>query len=159
MEIARLGEPIFTQRWDRLYLTTVTVAFAGISLYTYFVLFTPQRVYGGPHALLATEIAPRLNELKDEHHFYFVGAPQMYWGFGTIPYLVPGGVGTDIHEPLTEITAAVTENEGAVFIVLPSRQAELNTLEAVFPEGTVETFPSPATGQTMVTLYVVPEKE
>lgn len=161
MEIARLGEPIFTQHWTRLLLTTVTVVFAGISLYTYFVLFTPQRVYGGPHALLATEIAPRLNALKDEHHFYFVGAPQMYWGFGTIPYLVPGGVGTDVQEPLTETTAAaaVTENEGAVFIVLPSRQAELNTLEAVFPEGTVETFPSPATGQTMVTLYVVPEKE
>lgn len=160
-EIVRLGEPLFTPRWERLLMTGMAIVFAGISLYTYFVTFTPQRIYGGPHALLATETAPRLDELKDEHYFYFVGAPEMYWGFSTIPYLTPEARGMDIAEPLTEITAAalLPEDEGAVFIVLPSREDELNALAAAFPEGTVETFISPATGQTMVSLYVVSQED
>jgi hypothetical protein len=101
MEMLKLAQTMLNQRGERLVLTAILTTFAALSLYTYFALFIPSRVYGGPHALLATEIAPRLNELKEEHHFYFVGAPEMYWGFSTIPYLAQGIKGEDLLEPVS----------------------------------------------------------
>jgi len=160
-ELVRLGQPLFNQRWGRLVLFAGVLIFSVTSIYNYFGVFIPQRTYGGPHALLATEIAPRLNELKEDNRFYFVGAPFMYWGFGTIPYLVADADGVDLHEPVTveNLTQAVSSDVGAVFIVLPARGFELVTIEETFPDGQLETFISPVHGGTMVSLYVVPEKE
>lgn len=161
MEMLKLAQDALNQRWERLIVTATVTTFAAISLYSYFILFIPNRVYGGPHALLATEIAPRLNELKEEHYFYFVGAPEMYWGFSTIPYLVQGVKGEDLRERVTPETLewAIPRDRGMVFVILPARRQELAAIETVFPDGVLESYDSPATGRPMVSLYVVSKQE
>jgi hypothetical protein len=111
--------------------------FSYISLKTYFVDFTPKRIYGGQHAELATETAPLFNELKSTNSFYFFGPPHMYWGFSTIPYLVPGADAEDIMEPITAPPSRdilISEN-GAVFVFVPERVEELQLVEQAFPGG------------------------
>lgn len=160
-ELVRLGQPLFAPGWTRGVLVTLVVAFAFISLYTYFFIFNPQRVYGGPHALLATEIAPDLRAMSADNRFYFIGAPEMYWGFSTIPYLAPQADGVDVYDTLTPeiVSALVSRDRGAVFIFLPSRQMELNVVQSVFPEGELIPYTSPVHNGTMVTLYIVPQEQ
>jgi len=132
--------------------------FALSSLNTYFFDYTPQRIYGGPYAELATEIAPLLRELKDDHRIYFIGAPWMYWGFATFPYLVPGSDVVDITEPVSDMILLyeqTSKKNGAVYIILPQRLEELSLIEQHYPEGELIEFYSPVDGRLMVTLYKV----
>lgn len=140
-------------------LAVGAVAFASYSLTTYFVEYTPQRLYGGHHAELATELAPQLNELKSDHRFYFVGAPWMYWSFATLPYLVPGAEAMNVGErpetaPISP--AVVAGGRGAVYIFLPERLDELPLVQQAFPHGTVSELLSPVNGRLLATLYTVP---
>lgn len=133
------------------------LAFATYSITLYFSDYTPRHIYGGPHAELATTIAPELNELKKDHRIVFVGAPIMYWGFATLPYLVPQADAGDVIEPLTTIDTLdyLSPNKGVVFIVLPERLGELNAIRAAFPKGQEESIHSSADDRTMAVLYVV----
>ena len=131
--------------------------FSLVSLNTYFLDYTPQRLYGGRNAELATQIAPALNELKHDNDFYFVGPPYMYWGFATLPYLVPDAVAQDLFDPL-EIgipTNAVPRNRGSVFIIVPARRQEVGALQRAFPEGEVQEITSGADGRLLGTLFTV----
>lgn len=146
---------------EKAALTVLLTAFAFTSLKTYFVDYTPLRLYGGQNAEMATQIAPLLNELKYNHEFQFVGAPWMYWGFATLPYLVPDAVASDIIDPLTEPVSPDLRpaDKGVVFIVLPERQAELDfLLEPAFPDGLRREVYSPVDGRLMVTLYRLPRQ-
>jgi 4-amino-4-deoxy-L-arabinose transferase-like glycosyltransferase len=136
-------------------LAAGVLLFAAYSLTTYFVDFTPQRLYGGQNAELATQIAPRLNELKYEHRFYFVGPPWMYWGFATLPYLVPRADAIDVPQPLPDPLPEtwLPPDKGAVFIVIPPRMDELAILARAFPQGVRENVYSPVDGRLMVVLY------
>jgi 4-amino-4-deoxy-L-arabinose transferase-like glycosyltransferase len=157
-EMVQLGAKGIKRFPQRPLLVLAVTAFALISLKTYFIDFTPLRLFGGPHAALATEIAPRLNELKDDHTFYFIGAPWMYWGFATLPYLVPGAEAEDILEPLqAPIDPAYSKpDRGEVYIFLPARLIEIRQVRSTFPQGQIEDVYSPVTGSLMVTLYIVP---
>jgi hypothetical protein len=139
-------------------LAIAVLAFGINSLMTYFSEYIPQRIYGGPHAELATEIAPQLRELAASHRFYFVGPPAMYWGFATLPYLVPQADAVDITESLAEPLSwdVVMMDKGAVFIFLPQRLNELSLAQRTFPEGEIFDYYSPVDGRLLVTLYVVP---
>jgi hypothetical protein len=136
-------------------------AFALISLKTYFIDHTPQHIFGGPHAALATQIAPRLNELSHSHTIYFVGAPWMYWGFATLPYLVPNADAQDILEPITSPIdpAYGRPGQGQVYIFHPGRRNELDYVKSTFPGGQIEDVYSPGDGSLWGTLYVVPPEE
>ena len=142
----------------RPFLIAAVLLFSAISLKTYFIDYTPQRISGGPHAGLATEIAPRLNELSHDHHFYFVGAPWMYWGFATLPYLVPNAQAEDVLEPITaSLTPDYSEpGRGEVYIILPARLNELDYVKSTFPQGQREDVYSVVDNSLMVTLYIVP---
>jgi 4-amino-4-deoxy-L-arabinose transferase-like glycosyltransferase len=129
--------------------------FAVSSLVTYFLEYSPQRLYGGSNAELATEIAPVLREMSADHHFYFVGAPWMYWGFATLPYLVPGASAIDILDPVTELSLQALPQAGAVYIFIPPRIGELAMVRTLFPGGEQQEFYSPVDGRLMVTLYEV----
>jgi 4-amino-4-deoxy-L-arabinose transferase-like glycosyltransferase len=157
-EMIQLGSKGIERFPQRPFLFLSVMAFALISLTTYFINYTPQRIFGGPHAALATEIAPRLNELSSDHTFYFIGAPAMYWGFATLPYLVPGAEAEDILEPLTApIDPDYSEpGRGEVYILLPARLNELAHVQSTFPQGQTEDFYSVVDGSLMVTLYIVP---
>lgn len=139
-------------------LAAGVILFGMVSLKTYFVDFTPKRLYGGSNAELATTIAPTLNELRDTHNFYFVGPPYMYWEFATLPYLVPDAQAQDVIEPITipPPQDIVPPGRGAVFIIHPARSAELDMIRRAFPGGEVRTIQSPADGAVTGTLYIVP---
>ncbi|MCB9419322.1 MAG: glycosyltransferase family 39 protein [Ardenticatenaceae bacterium] len=144
---------------EKVVLAVVLFIFAFTSLKTYFVDYTSLRVYGGQNAEMATQIAPLLNELKYDHEFKFVGAPWMYWGFATLPYLVPDAVAGDIIDLLVEPVSfdVPTADKGVVFIVMPQRQEELDYLiEPALPNGTRREIYSPIDGRLIVTLYEIP---
>lgn len=86
----------------------------------------------------------------------------MYWGFATLPYLVPNAVFNDIVDPLSEPVSLDLQlvDKGVVFIVLPQRQAELDyLLEPAFPDGIRREVYSPVDGRLMVTLYELPRRQ
>lgn len=160
-ELAQLGNRAIERFPQRPLLMLAVAAFAVVSLHTYFIDYTPQRTFGGPHAGLATVIAPRLNELSHDHDFYFIGAPWMYWGFATLPYLVPEAQAEDILEPLTAPLPPdfSDPDRGGVYIFLPVRLNELDYVKATFPHGQREDVHSVVHDGLMVTLYIVPPEE
>ena len=160
-ELVRLAGQALRWRLTDPFLVIGTLMFAFISLTTYFIVYTPQRIYGGQNAEMATEIAPILNGWKQDHRFYFVGAPSMYWGFATLPYLVPDADAVDILQPMTNPLSSklLPQDKGAVFIVLPQRMTELDLLMEAFQGGERLELFSPVDGRHMVTLYKVPHNE
>jgi 4-amino-4-deoxy-L-arabinose transferase-like glycosyltransferase len=157
-ELTQLGVRGMARFPQRPLLILAVTAFALISLKTYFIDYTPQRISGGPHAALATEIAPHLNQLSSDHTIYFVGAPWMYWGFATLPYLVPYAQAEDVLEPLTAPIDATFSRpgQGAVYIFHPARRGELDYVKSAFPDGQVEDVYLPVDNILLGTLYIVP---
>lgn len=133
------------------------VLFSGSSLKTYFIDYTPQRIYGSVRAEMATTIAPMLRDLAPTHHFYFVGAPFMYWGFATLPFLVPNANVSDLVDPITSPTSLnlVSVDEGMVFIFVPERASELRFVQQAFPKGRLAEVHSSVNDQVLATIYIV----
>jgi hypothetical protein len=134
------------------------IVFAIDSLTIYFVDHVPQRLYGGNHAELATEIAPQLLELSPDHRIFFIGPPWMYWGFATLPYLVPRADAIDISDSFanTATWEAVDLNKGAVFVFIPERMDELALVQQTQPNGEHFNYFSPVNNRLIATLYVLP---
>ena len=133
------------------------VIFAYGSLSLYFAEYTPQRIYGGPQALIAMEVAPLLQAYDASYTHYYVGAPRMYWGFATLPYLLPDRVARDILDPLT---APIARNEdeaanGFIFVFLPERENELPFVTATYPDGEQRRV-SGENGEGLALVYIVP---
>lgn len=147
---AIVGVPV-----NALMLITFGV-FAAISIKTYFVDYTSQRIYGSVRAEAATTLAPVLRELSPTHRFYFVGAPFMYWGFATLPYLVPNAQVVDVQEPITSPpTKWFSADIDVVFVIVPERAPELTFIQQAFPQGHLEEIHSSANDQLLALLYIV----
>ena len=145
----------------RLLLAFGVATFAIASLNIYFFEFTPQYRYGGRHAELATSLAPIFEELYQTHDAYFVGAPWMYWGFATIPFLSQPMLGQDLAEPLIAPPSRdlLRPSRGAIFIVRPERAAELAQIEASFPQGRQRLLHSRAPDhELLATLFIIPPR-
>jgi len=140
-------------------LLAALLLFAYFSLKTYFVDFTPQRIYGSARAELATMLAPTLNELKSTHRIYFVGPPFMYWGFATLPFLVPNADALDVIDPFTAPPPRdlMRDDKDAVFIVVQERASELSFLRQTFERGDLVEIRSPAGERVLAVLYIVPK--
>jgi hypothetical protein len=134
------------------------LAFAWISLRTYFVDFTPKNIAGGSRAELATLTAPILKELSPQYRIFFVGAPWMYWGFATNHFLIPDADAVDLVEPLTAPPAddLIPPGRGAVFVVLQERITELDFILQAFPHGKLQEIRSDSVWNLTVNLFVVP---
>jgi hypothetical protein len=108
----------------------------------YFAVYIPRRVYGNPTAEIATAIghyqrdnphpicAPEPDGLC-EGRVYFLGAPSLYWHFGTLAYLARGVPGEDVLPE--ERPASVVPP--ARFIVTPNRAEDLAWIESSYPHG------------------------
>jgi hypothetical protein len=81
-----------------------------------------------------------LRGLEGDYHAYFLGAPRLYWKFGSMTFLAPDVTGEDIVDPLDAPPASVKVGGNVVFLVLPERATELRWVEQVFPEGDLEEF-------------------
>lgn len=154
-ELAALAESSFHRVPRRGLLVLVALFFSYYSLKTYFIDYTPQRIYGGAHAELATELAPMLNEMKDDHRFYFLGAPWMYWGFATLPYLVPDADAVDLTEPFAAYADGDRwdSEKQPLFVVIPPRVAELEEIVTRFPDGELSVINSPVDDRVLVSVY------
>ena len=113
----------------------VSAGLATASTRYYFRTYTPLDIYGGHNTQVAHGIARHLQTLSTPLTCYMVGAPRIYYGFATIPYLNPDVQGADLLEPL-ENADGVPDIEGrALFVLLPERQWELDAIQVRYPDG------------------------
>ncbi|MBN1137556.1 MAG: glycosyltransferase family 39 protein [Anaerolineae bacterium] len=131
---------VFDRRGADTILALVTVALVAASVRFYFVEFTPERRYGSWNGETATRIGHYLRHVDGDYQVYLLGAPDIYWSFGTMTFLAPQFSGHDIVEPLDGPPTGVDESQNALFILLPHRAGELPYLQAAFPSGIVEEF-------------------
>ncbi len=138
-------------------LLVLVGVFGFLSIQTYFVEFSPQRIYGSRRAEAARELAEYLTPMPGKPFVYFVGAPFMYWDFATLPYLAPEVDAFDIHEAFTNAEdARLYPLQGdTLFVVLPEREGELPYITSGYPGGVSSVINSPVDGRPLLFLYQV----
>ena len=120
---------------EKLALGLLIVALAASNIHYYFVTFTPSHRYGSQNGETATMIGHYLRGQSLGTQVYFLGAPRIYWGFGTIGFLAPQVVGHDIEQPLTGPPDLPDVSQSMLFVFLPERTGELQWVQAAFPGG------------------------
>jgi hypothetical protein len=145
----------FDRIWENAALGLLIVLLAVSSVHYYFVQFTPTRRYGSENGETATMIGRSLQDLDGEYRAYLIGAPRIYWAFGTMAFLAPEVPGQDVVEPLDAPPDFVEEGRGAVFIFLPERVGELDWVRQAFPDGRLWEYRD-ARGKLRFTAYQVP---
>jgi hypothetical protein len=132
----------------------VVLGLAVSSLRYYFVEFTPSRRYGSRNGETATMIGHYLQGMEGDYHAYFLGAPLLYWRFGSTNFLAPDVTGEDILEPLDAPPYDVETAGTPVWIFLPERTGELSWVQQAFPNGHMEEFRD-ARGELRFVTYTV----
>jgi hypothetical protein len=143
------------RQWENLVLGLVAVVLAASSLHYYFVQFTPEQRYGSFNGVTATLMGRYLRELEGDYQVYLLGAPRMYWGFGTMPFLAPDVQGQDIEEPLNAPPGLTVDGRQTVFLFLPERAGELDWVRQTYPDGEVQEF-SDGSGRLWFLAFEVP---
>jgi len=120
----------------------VVVWLAAWSLNFYFREYIPARLYGGENASLATSMGAYLRNLQGNYRVYFFGAPRMFWDFPSIHFLAPEAQGVDVNEPLQGLPVSADQSRKTIFLFVPERAEEVETVEQLFPGGRrVEMYP------------------
>jgi hypothetical protein len=143
-------------------LGLAVVAFGASSLKTYFVDYTPQRIFGSYNGIISTEIGHYARrQLGPEWRIYFLGRPAMSFDFGANLYLAPDTQGIDIDEAQSdaERLRVAGPDKDAAFIVLPFREGELAQLQAIYPGGQLDRVPSPIRPEPLFFVYRVPRAQ
>ena len=125
---------------EKLALGLFIVALATSNLHYYFVTFIPSHRYGSANGETATMIGHYLQGQAPGTQVYFLGAPRIYWGFGTMGFLAPQVEGRDIEQPLSGPPDLPNADRGAVFVFLPDRAGELAWVQAALPNGRAREF-------------------
>ena len=125
---------------EKLALGLLIAALAASNLSYYFVTFTPSHRYGSQNGETATMIGHYLHGQAGGTQVYFLGAPRIYWGFGTMGFLAPQVVGHDIEQPLTSPPEVSDSGRSTVFVFLPDRAEELQWVRVAFPGGQFREF-------------------
>jgi 4-amino-4-deoxy-L-arabinose transferase-like glycosyltransferase len=122
------------------------------SAFFYLVRYTPSHVYGGANTEVAHRMGLYLRGLGPGYYCYFLGAPRMYLGFATIPYLARDLQGSDVLEPLSDPAWLLPAKGEPVFVFLPERAAELEAVRRRYPSGALREFRD-ASGNVLFTAY------
>jgi len=85
-----------------------------------------------------TELARYIHSLGPEYRTYLLGAPGLYFGFGTIRFIARGSEGVDVYNVADEIPIRSEVEKEAVFILLPSHLDALSFIHHYYPNGTLE---------------------
>jgi 4-amino-4-deoxy-L-arabinose transferase-like glycosyltransferase len=141
-------------RWGSVVVCLVILGLAVSSVQYYFAEFTPSRRYGSRNGETATMIGHYLGGMEGDYHAYFLGAPLLYWRFGSTNFLAPDVTGEDIVEPLDAPPYDVETARTAVWICLPERIGELSWVQQAFPNGQLEEFRD-ARGELRFMVYTV----
>ena len=126
--------------WERGALALLILLLAVGNVRYYFAEYTPARRYGGANGETATMIGRYLQGLTAGERVYLLGAPRLYWNFGTMRFLAPQVQGQDVAEPLQGPPDFVDRGRGVVFIVLPHRRDELTWVQQALPGGELREF-------------------
>jgi 4-amino-4-deoxy-L-arabinose transferase-like glycosyltransferase len=141
-------------RWGSAVVGLVILGLAMSSVRFYFAEFTPSRRYGSKNGETATMIGHYLRDKEGDYHAYFLGAPLLYWRFGSTNFIAPDVTGEDIVEPLEAPPYDVDTERTAVWIFLPERIGELSWVQQAFPNGQLEEFRD-AGGSLRFLAYIV----
>jgi 4-amino-4-deoxy-L-arabinose transferase-like glycosyltransferase len=110
------------------------------SAHFYFAVYTPSHEFAGVNTEVADRMGRYLRVLGPGYQCYFFGAPRMYYGFATIPFIARGVQGTDVLEPIQDSVTFVNPERKAVFVFLPERLNELDVVRRFYPEGSLREF-------------------
>jgi len=133
-------------------LFTLLAIIALISLFFYFRVYTPRRVYGNPTAEVADVLCDELERRESVPPVYFDGPPVMYWDFGAIAFRLRDVTGRDFSvEELPEVDVS----RGALFVVLAEKMGDLDALRAAFPQGEETPVYSDADGRLLFIFYEI----
>ncbi len=145
-------------------LTGAVLLLSGLSVHWYFWEFTPLRCnvvgrcYGSLNGEIATALGKYLaREMATDQQVVMLGPPQLYIGFGSIPYLEPRAAqGIDVYEPLrappSPASLGLEAGKRPLFVALPSRTNEIALAEQGFPGGRTIAI-TDRYGATLFTLY------
>jgi len=86
----------------------------------------------------STELARYIRYLGPEYRTYLLGAPHLYFGFGSIRFIAQGSEGVDVHNLADEVPIRSEVEKEAVFILLPSHLDALSFIRHYYPKGTLE---------------------
>lgn len=121
-----------------LVLATAVVTF---NLTFYFAVYTPRGDYGNPTAQVATAVARRLlAEPLPEAPVRFYGAPQLYWDFGALAFLLRGQEGVDVL-PGHELAPATCPTR---FVFILDLLIEYQSVAQAYPGGATAEIRNPA---------------
>jgi len=110
----------------------------------YFQVSHQAERYGGENTLVATELAYYLRDLGGPQTVYFAGPPRMwYYGFQTLPYIAREARGVNVEQPWPTIPQRPVIQGPTVFVFLPERAGELQTVRDAVPDGIVREVRSP----------------
>jgi hypothetical protein len=110
------------------------------SLRFYFHDYTAGRVLRDPNNEVANDLGRYLRTLGPDYQCYFFGAPRVYVGHPPIPFLSQGARAMDVAGPPDEKLAFVDPTYDAVFVILPERMAEMETVRRRYPQGALREF-------------------
>lgn len=136
------GEKIARWRPSSTHMVAVALvaSLAFVNYNFYFNKYTHSHIFGGLNTEVADGMGKYLRSLGSEWSCYFHGAPRMYYGFATIPFIAQGVRGSDVLEPLTGPPTFADPEKRAVFVFLPERQQELSFVRQQFPTGLLREF-------------------
>lgn len=130
-----------------------------LNLGFYFGVYAPKRLYGNPTAEIGTVFAqymlehphPACGNVAPEacrDFVYFFGPPRLYWGFGSIVFLLRDQAGVDVQPGEIPRDAAPL----ARFAFVNERRGELEAVQSAYPGGVVTEVKS-FDGRVLMTLY------
>jgi hypothetical protein len=122
----------------------------------YFVDYTPTHVYGNPTAEVMTRLLKELALRDDDFEVYFFGAPYIFYETTWSEFLTPEAEGMDVQAGWVGDLSFVEVHGNAVFIFLPERLAELETVRMQYPIGVERPVYSSADGRLLYVMYEVP---
>ena len=85
-----------------------------------------------------TELAHYIRSLGPEYRIYLLGAPHLYFNFGTIRFIAQDADGMDVYNVADEAPIRREVEKEAVFVLLPSHLDALPFIRHYYPEGTLE---------------------
>jgi hypothetical protein len=120
----------------------------------YFVDYTPKRSYSGETGWINTEMAKFLLAQSVAFKAYFFGPPFDYLTHSTIRYMVPGLDGYDVPQPISGPPDFVDRSRRAIFLFIPPRAGEFQSVQRAYPNGERIEFTKPD-GQELFFVYEV----
>ncbi len=138
-------------------LATACAAVAYLNCDTYFNQYLPT-VQGWAMREPATAIARYMNSLGNDYEVYLLGEPKLYVRHGTIRFIAREVEGTDVLDPSQYIPLRDSHDKNAAYILLPSHQHHLATLQQYYPGAVVRNF-TRETGELWFTTFEVSKQD